>query len=117
MRNANAEALLEFEDYTDENAALSPDRNPLTEHFVRNLAFASWTPAMFPTLSDLQDELHTGALQKGPHQELRATLASLLRPWLRDGRYGPVVDGVGNIDLGSVEIRERTPDPGSPGTT
>ncbi|MBV8378964.1 MAG: hypothetical protein JO279_18380 [Verrucomicrobia bacterium] len=109
LRNANAEALLEFEDDINDNEAFALDRNPLTAHFVQNLAFASWTPAMFPTLSDLQDELHTAALQKGPHQELRATLASLLRPWLRDGRYGPIVDGAGNIDLGSVEIRESDP--------
>ena len=64
---------------------------------------------MFPTLSDLQDELHTAALQKSPHQELCATLASLLRPWLRDGRYGPIVDGASNIDLGSVELSETDP--------
>ena len=64
---------------------------------------------MFPTLSDVQDELHSGALQKGPHQELCATLASLLRPWLRDGRYGPIVDGASNIDLGSVELSETDP--------
>ena len=84
--------------------ACALDRDPKTEHLVRNLAFASWSPEMFPTLFDLHDELHTAALQKGPHQELCATLASLLRPWLRDGRYGPIVDGASNVDLGSVEL-------------
>ena len=102
LRKGSPEALLEFEADISDAEALALDRDPKTEHLVRNLAFASWTSGMFPTLSDLQDELHTAALQKSPHQELCATLASLLRPWLRDGRYGPIVDGASNIDLGSV---------------
>jgi hypothetical protein len=56
---------------------------------------------------DLQDELATAGLQKGPHQELCSSLASLLRPWLRDGRYGPIVDGPSNVDLGSVSTSGR----------
>ena len=86
---------------------LALDRNPATEHLVRNLAFASWSPAMFPTLFNLHDEFHAAALQKGAHQELCATLASLLRPWLRDGRYGPIVDGASNVDLGSVQLARK----------
>lgn len=109
LRRANAKALRKFEEQVDEGAALALDRDPATEHFVRNLAFASWTPEMFPTLSDLQDELHTAAFSKGPHRELCATLASLLRPWLRDGRYGPIVDGASNVDLGSVETSNQDP--------
>jgi hypothetical protein len=54
----------------------------------------------------LQDELHSASFGKGPHTELCGTLASLLRPWLRDGRYGPIVDGPGNVDLGSAQISE-----------
>jgi hypothetical protein len=64
---------------------------------------------MFPTLFDLQDELHAASLEKGPHAELCATLASLLRPWLRDGRYGPIVDGPSNVDLGSVNLTQDHP--------
>ena len=93
----------------DPTVAAELDRNPATEHIVRNLAFAHWTPEMFPTLSKLQDELHASALQKGPEQEMRAMLASLLRPWLRDGLYGALVDGPSNIDLGSVELRPGDP--------
>ena len=109
LRKVHPEALFEIDEEIIDAEALALDRDPQTEHFVRNLAFASWTPGMFPTLSDLQDELHTAALQKSPHQELCATLASLLRPWLRDGRYGPIVDGASNIDLGSVELSETDP--------
>jgi TraG P-loop domain len=108
-RNANPEALIEIEDDIVNDEAFALARNPKTEHPVRNLAFAAWTPEMFPTLSDLQDELHTAALQKGSHQEVCANLASLLRPWLRDGRFGGIVDGASNIDFGSLESSEHTP--------
>ena len=64
---------------------------------------------MFPTLSDLQDELHSCSHQQGPHQELCSVLASLLRPWLRDGRHGRIVDGASNIDLGSADLHENDP--------
>jgi type IV secretion system protein TrbE len=93
----------------DEAAAADLDRNPDTEHFVRNLAFAKWTPEMFPTLSQLHDQLHSSSLQKGPEQEMRAMLASLLTPWLRDGLHGALVDGPNNIDLGTVELRPGDP--------
>jgi hypothetical protein len=106
-RSAIADGLGDIE--VSEDEAHDLDRNPKTEHIVRNLAFASWTPEMFPTLSDLQDELHSASIQKGPHQELCAMLASLLRPWLRDGLHGPLVDGAGNIDLGSVQMSESDP--------
>jgi hypothetical protein len=108
-RRQDPEALREFEAGIDDDAALSLDRGPATEGFIRSLAFASWTPEMFPTLSDLQDELRAGAAQKGLHQDLSGMLSSLLRPWLRGGRYGPIVDGVSNMDLGSVDIRENDP--------
>src|SRR5271165_406205 len=109
LRNVYPEALIELEDDISDEKAFALDRDPKSEHLVRNLAFASWTPDMFPTLSDLQDELHSGAIQKGPHQELCAMLASLLRPWLRDDLHGPLVDGAGNIDLGSVQMSESDP--------
>ena len=48
----------------------------------QNQSFATWTHDMFPTLTDLQDELHSASLQKGPHQELCSTLDALLIPWL-----------------------------------
>ena len=109
LRKADPEALIEFEEDVDDDAALALDRNPRTEHLVKSLAFARWTPEMFPTLSDLQDELHTASLSRGPNQDLCATLASLLRPWLRDGRYGPIVDGASNVDLGRADLSENDP--------
>jgi hypothetical protein len=109
LRRASVEGLAEFEEGIEDASVLALDRDPATEHLVRNLAFASWTPAMFPTLSELQDELHSCSHQRGPHQELCGTLASLLRPWLRDGRYGRIVDGASNIDLGSVDVQENDP--------
>jgi hypothetical protein len=88
---------------------LGLDDSPKSEEYIQSIALSRWSPEMFPTLFDLQDELHAAATQKGPHQELCATLASLLRPWLRDGIYGPIVDGASNIDLGSTQMSETDP--------
>jgi type IV secretion system protein TrbE len=103
------EGLMEFEEGIGDASALALDRDPATQDFVRNMAFAKWMPAMFSTLSDLQDELHSCSHQRGPHQELCGILASLLRPWLRDGSYGRIVDGPSNIDLGAVDVQENDP--------
>jgi hypothetical protein len=86
---------------------LALDHDPATAHLVRCLAFSTWSREMFPTLFDLQDELAAAGRQRGAHQELCTTLASLLRPWLRDGRYGPIVDGASNVDLGSMSPSGR----------
>jgi hypothetical protein len=93
----------------DVPAALELDRDPKTQHIVQNLSFAYWDHGMFPTLFDLQDEMASWGREKGPHQELCATLASLLRPWLRDGRYGVLLDGPSNVDLGSIDIGPNDP--------
>jgi hypothetical protein len=42
-------------------------------------------------------------VHRGPHQELCGILASLLRPWLRDGRYGKIVDGASNQETGHYQ--------------
>jgi hypothetical protein len=39
--------------------------DPKGGHLVHNLAFASWKPEMFPTLSDLQDERRPGRFRRG----------------------------------------------------
>src|SRR5207244_5252928 len=52
LRKTDPEALVEFEDDINDAEAFAMGRDPKTEHLVRNLAFTSWTPEMFPTLSD-----------------------------------------------------------------
>jgi hypothetical protein len=79
-------------------------RSLTTAHLVRDLAFSRFTPEMHFTLFDLQDELNAMARRGKYHPETCASLASLLRPWLRDGQYGPIVDGASTIDLGSDHI-------------
>ena len=44
LRKAHPEALFEIDEEIIDAEALALDRDPKTEHFVRNLAFASWTP-------------------------------------------------------------------------
>jgi type IV secretion system protein TrbE len=101
--DAYLESRNRLEDAVDETKAVALEKDPRAAYLVQNLAFASWRPALFPSLSDLQEQLNYA---NGIHKELCATLASLLRPWLRDGRYGPVVDGVSNVDLGSAQVDE-----------
>jgi hypothetical protein len=108
LRRTDPNALVEFQEISERDV-LELDRHPDTQHLVQALAYANWTPEMFPTISDLQDELHTAALGKGAHQELLAVLATLLRPWLRDGRYGPIVDGASNVDLGRPDMSDVDP--------
>jgi hypothetical protein len=107
-RRRDPNALGEYEE-TNEEEVLSVDRNPDTESFVRDLACARWNRDQFPTLSDLQDELKALSRQAVEHAKLCATLATLLNDWLRDGRYGAIVDGPSNLDLGATDIRESDP--------
>jgi TraG P-loop domain len=93
----------------DADAALALDADPDTEHLPRNLAVSKWAPSQFPTLSTLQDALNAQANQRGKHQDIYASLATLLRPWLRDGHYGGLLDGVSDVNLGSTEISLKTP--------
>ena len=103
LRKAEPGALLEYEEgLGSPDEILGLDHDPATGHLVKSLGFSAWSPEMFPTLFDLQDELAAAGRQRGAHQELCGTLAALLRPWLRDGRYGPILDGPSNIDLGGV---------------
>ncbi|MBV8227602.1 MAG: hypothetical protein JO232_20690, partial [Verrucomicrobia bacterium] len=106
----------------DPDIALALDANPDAEHLPRNLAFSRFAPKQFPTLSTLQDALQASANQRGPHREHYAALATLLRPWLRDGHYGCLLDGASNVHVGPAgedmrvihielgEIAESQPD-------
>ena len=75
----------------------------------RSLAFSTFTPDMFPTLFDLQDELNAMAVRGKRNKEQCALLATLLRAWLREGRYGVMVDGASNVDLGGIDIGYDNP--------
>jgi type IV secretion system protein TrbE len=83
----------------DHDFALALGNDPEAEHLVRSLAVARWTPEMFPTLSKLVDHLYASSIQRGPNQEICSTLATLIRPWLRGGSYGQLLDGPSNFSL------------------
>jgi hypothetical protein len=88
-----------------EETILGLGRNSASAHLVRDLAFSRFSAGMFPALFDLQDELNALARRGKYHPDTCASLSSLLRPWLRDGQYGPIVDGASTIDLGSDQVR------------
>jgi hypothetical protein len=70
------------------------------EYLVRNLTCSRWKPEEFPHLDALHDELKVMSIQSRHSRDLCATLALSLERWLRDGDFGPVVDGVSNVHFG-----------------
>lgn len=92
---------------TKEDAALLNEDNSMA-HFIEDYAFSTFTPDMFPRLSDLWEELNAKKRQKGasPHCE---GLANRLKRWLANGEYGPLVDGISNVDLGTPYITKDSP--------
>jgi hypothetical protein len=105
LRRKDANALIEFEEAGD---SVQWERNS-AEMIERSLAFSTFTPDMFPTLFDLQDELNAMAVRGKRNKEQCALLATLLRAWLREGRYGAMVDGASNVDLGGIDIGYDSP--------
>ena len=75
--------------------------NPKSEALLGNIVFAHFRPEEFPTLHDVQDEIAAKGRKRPatPESEEYAIIGKLLEVWLRDGPYGPIVDGVTNIDL------------------
>jgi len=75
--------------------------NPKNDALLGNMVFAHFRPEEFPTLYDIQDEIQTQGRKRPatPESEEYAILGNLLEIWLRDGPYGPIVDGITNIDL------------------
>lgn len=107
LEQTNPEAYGILEDKVTEEMAVATDRNEATSHFVRDVAFASWTPEMFPRLSHLYRELNSQKIQS--HNPLYESLANQMERWLAGGEYGPIVDGVTNIDLGTVYVHRNSP--------
>ncbi len=67
---------------------------------VRNIAFALMTPAEMPQHSQLQSAMWLDAQGSGAaNGEELGRLATLLKPWCRNGNYGAILDGETNVDL------------------
>jgi hypothetical protein len=69
-------------------------KEPDTRRAVRNLAFAYFTPAEYPTHRMLQE-----LLQLDASDDAAGDLATRLLPWCADGNYGCLLDGISNISL------------------
>jgi type IV secretion system protein TrbE len=69
-------------------------KEPDTRRAVRNLAFAYFTPAEYPTHRMLQE-----LLQLDSADDAAGDLATRLLPWCADGNYGCLLDGISNISL------------------
>jgi len=80
-------------DVTEEDA-LKFLKEPGTNREVRNLAFAYFTPAEYPTHRMLQE-----LLQLESSDATAEDLATRLLPWCAGGNYGCLLDGESNISL------------------
>jgi len=77
-----------------EEDALRFLKEPATNREVRNLAFAYFTPAEYPTHRMLQE-----LLQLESSDAAAEDLATRLLPWCAGGNYGCLLDGESNVSL------------------
>ena len=77
-----------------EEDALRFLKEPGTNREVRNLAFAHFTPAEYPTHRMLQE-----LLQLESSDASAEDIATRLLPWCEGGNYGRLLDGESNISL------------------
>ena len=96
-RNANADEAESYLASFDEGAVLKFYKDPETAQEVRNLAFAYFDCAEYPTHRMLQELMQLDA--SGADKDEIAHIATLLMPWCRDGNYGALFDGTSNISL------------------
>ena len=81
----------------DEGEVLRFAKSSETAREVRNLAFSTFRRDQFPTHRMLQELMQLEA--SGAEREQVLHIATLLRPWCRDGNYGPLFDGESNLTL------------------
>jgi hypothetical protein len=72
-------------------------KDPKTAKEVRNLAFAFFGPADFPTHRMLQEMMVLDP--SGAEREAVMEIGTLMLPWCRDGSYGCLFDGQSNLSL------------------
>ena len=78
----------------DEAEVLRFSKEPATLREIRNLAFASFTSAEYPTHRMLQELMQLD----GGTEDVRE-LAERLLPWCAEGNYGRLFDGASNVSL------------------
>jgi type IV secretion system protein TrbE len=82
-----------------EEAVADFAKNPGTANFVRDLAFAYFRPAQFPSHSALVEQLLFNPRGGAREREESDRVGKLLRAWSRDGEKGSLFDGVSNIRI------------------
>jgi hypothetical protein len=92
------EASSFIEDLSEETVAEFA-KNRATERLVRDLAFAGFSSAQFPTHSALMEQLLYNPRGGSREKEESDRVGKLLRGWSRDGEKGCLFDGVSNIRI------------------
>jgi len=87
----------EYENQITEAEVLRFLKEPVTNKEVRNIAFAYFSPAEYPTHRMLQELMSLDA--SGAERDQIVEISTLLLPWCRDGNYGALFDGASNLSL------------------
>jgi hypothetical protein len=75
-------------------------KDDASSSLVRNVAYALMTPNEMPQHSQLQATMWLDAQGSGTeHADELGRIATLLKPWCRNGNYGAILDGATNVDL------------------
>lgn len=107
------EAFIEFRDWSaknedethswlqqfDDGQVSRFSRDPETALAAHQLCSSYMTPEEMPTHSQLQELLYLESSGSGRNGEELSYLATLLEPWCSHGNYGPILDGVSNVDI------------------
>ena len=95
--NANPDEAQDYLNRFNEAQVIKFIKDPSSSREVRNLAFAYFEPHQYPEHRMLQELMQLEA--SGAEKEQIIQIATLLRPWCRDGQYGALFDGKSNISL------------------
>ena len=95
----NPDEASEFTQSLEEEEVTEFAKNPATGNIVRDLAFAYFHPAQFPSHSALVEQLLYNPRGGMREREESDRIGKLLRAWSRDGEKGKLFDGVSNIRI------------------
>ncbi|MBV9674320.1 MAG: hypothetical protein JO076_16040, partial [Verrucomicrobia bacterium] len=82
-----------------EDEVVNFSKDPATANYVRDLAFAYFSPDQFPIHSALIEQLLYNPRGSSREREESDRIGKLLRSWSREGEKGKLFDGTSNIQI------------------
>ncbi len=99
LANEEEEAL-EFYDSIQASEILAFSKDPDTADYVKDTAFAYFSPSDYPAHSQLIELMRFGRSTHHPKKDIDE-LATLMSAWTASGSYGRLFDGTTNVSLKS----------------